>query len=146
MAVVAAATLGSALSRQGAVEGAVEETARRFTAALLTYDSDELAEARSRMRPLATDRFYANYEKTLVALAEVTGSAVGSATEVFLDISGPETASAVVVTHSVAQTAVGTARTTGSYLRLDLVKDEGRWKADAVVELFAGTRKETPAQ
>lgn len=143
-AVVAAATFGFALNRQGAPLAAVEETARSFTEALLTYDSDELAEARTRIRPLVSERFFANYDTTLSALAAVNSSAEGSATEVFVRLTASEAASAVVVTDSTAETASGRARTSGSYLRLDLIRAGGQWRVDRVVELFAGSHDEDP--
>jgi hypothetical protein len=141
IAVVAAGTFGFALQRERTTGSEVEATARRFAQALLTYDSGSLDQARDRVRPLVTDGFFKNYEGTLAALAEVNSSAEGKATEVFLDLKSADRAAAVVVTDSTATSAAGPSRTQGSYLRLDLVSQGGRWRVDKVVELFAGRRQ-----
>ena len=139
--VVAAATVASVLLRERSerVERAeLESVSSRFAAALLTYDSSNLELARNRMRPLATDKFFANYEATLTALAEVNSRADGRAREVLVGRPRGERVTVVVVTDSTAQTANGPRASKGTYLRLDLLLGKGGWKVDQVVELASG--------
>ena len=139
--VVAAGTVASVLLRERSerVERTeLEASASRIASALLTYDSANLEASRRRMRPLATDKFFANYEATLEALADVNSKAEGSATEVLVGRPRGERVSAVVVTESTAQTPNGPRANRGTYLRLDLVRSEGTWRVDQVIELAAG--------
>ena len=138
LGIVAAVTFGSALSRERKVADDLEVVAREFTAALLTYDSSDLEASRKRVRPLVTDKFFANYESTLNALATVNSRAAGRATEVLLSEPHDEKAAVVVVTESRAETANGPRASTGAYLRLDLVRSGGKWRVDSVLELAPG--------
>ncbi|HUR48668.1 MAG TPA: hypothetical protein VMY88_03925 [Acidimicrobiales bacterium] len=139
--VVAAVTIASVLlgERSERVERAdLEEAAGDFAVALLSYDSANLEAARARMRPLATDKFFANYEATLAALAEVNSKAEGRASEILVGRTKAGRAAVVVVTESTAQTANGPRANRGTYLRLELVLRAGGWRVDQVVELAAG--------
>lgn len=143
-AVVAAAAFGSALLRERGVRGELESVTGRFASALLTYDSNDLQQARARIRPLVTDKFFANYDSTLEGLAILNAKAEGKAIEVFVADAGADRASTIVVTDSTAERATGTTTKKGAYLRLYLVRDGGAWKVDSVVELSPG-RSERPA-
>ncbi len=139
--VVAAGTVASVLLRERserAERTELEEVASRFASALLTYDSADLEASRKRMRPLATDKFFANYEATLKALADVNSKAEGRAAEVLVGRPRGSRVAVVVVTDSTAQTANGPRSNRGAYLRLDLVRAEDRWQVDQVIELASG--------
>lgn len=141
VAVVAAGTVASVLLRERSerVERTeLEGLASRFTSALLTYDSADLQASRDRMRPLATDKFFANYEATLKALADVNSKAQGRATEVFVGRPRSSRVTVVVVTESTAQTANGPRANRGTYLRLDLLRAGDTWQVDQVIELASG--------
>ena len=141
VAVAAAGTVASVLLRERSerVERTeLEAVASRFASALLTYDSANLDASRDRMRPLATDKFFANYEATLKALADVNSRAEGRATEVFVGRSRNSGVAVVVVTESTAQTANGPRSNRGTYLRLDLLRAGNGWRVDRVIELAAG--------
>lgn len=139
--VAAAATVASVLLRERserAERSELESVSTRFAAALLSYDSADLDAARGRMRPLATDKFFANYEATLKALADVNSKAEGRATEVLVGRAKGSRAAVVVVTDSTAQTANGPRANRGSYLRLELLLGKDGWRVDQVVELASG--------
>lgn len=139
------AAFGSALMRERGARADLESVAARFASALLTYDSADLEEAKSRIRPLVTDKFFANYELTLQGLATVNAKAEGRATEVFVAQPGGDQASTIVVTESTAERASGKRTNEGAYLRLYLIRHAGGWKVDSVVELNPG-RSEGPAE
>lgn len=143
---MAAATFGAALVRERSTTTGVEEAARTFTAALLTYESADLEASRRRVRPLVTEGFFRNYEATLEALAAVNSAASGKATEVFVDLQAGDRASAIVVTDSTATSNGQPRATTGSYLRLDMVRRDGAWKVDSVLEIAAGRQAGGEAQ
>lgn len=130
--------------RERSTTTGVDRAAREFTTALLTYDSTDLEAARKRVRPLVTDRFFKNYDSTLAALAAVNSQASGKATQVFVDLAAGDRAAAVVVTESTAASNGQPRRSVGSYLRLDLVRQDGDWKVDAVLELSAGRQDAPP--
>lgn len=139
--VIAAGTLASVLLRERserAERAEIEAAASRFASALLTYDSADLEAARKRMRPLATEKFLTNYEATLTALAGLDSKAAGRATEVFVGTRRDSRVAVVVVTESTAETANGPRANRGTYLRLDLVWADDRWRVDQVVELASG--------
>ena len=141
VAVAAAGTVASVLLRERSerVERTeLEAAASRFASALLTYDSRNLDASRERMRPLVTDKFFANYEATLEALADVNSEAEGRATEVLVGRPRGNRAAVVVVTDSTAQTANGPRANRGTYLRLDLLRVGDRWLVDEVIELASG--------
>ena len=141
VAVAAAGTVASVLLRERSerVERtALEASASRFASALLTYDSANLDASRERMRPLATEKFFTNYEATLKALADVNSKAEGRATEVFVGRPRGNAVGVVVVTESTAQTANGPRSNRGTYLRLDLVRAGEQWRVDRVIELASG--------
>ncbi len=141
IAVVAAAIVASVLlgERSERVERAeLESVSTRFAEALLTYDSSNLELARNRMRPLATEKFFKNYEGTLQALADINSRADGRATEVLVGRPRDNRVTVVVVTDSTAQTPNGPRAQRGTYLRLDLVLGEGGWQVDQVIELASG--------
>ena len=139
--VIAAGTVASVLlseRSERAERAALESASSRFTAALLSYDSSNLDQARDRMRPLATDKFFTNYEATLEALAEVNSKSEGRAVELLVGRARGNRAAVVAVTESNAQTANGPRANRGAYLRLDLVHTDGGWRVDEVVELAPG--------
>lgn len=143
-AVVTAAAFGSALARERSARSDLESVTRAFAGALLTYDSSDLEEAQSRIRPLVTDKFFANYDSTLQGLAKINAKAEGRATEVFVGERNAQQASTIAVTESTAATPRGPRTNEGSHLRLYLLQEGGNWKVDAVVELSPG-RTEGPA-
>ena len=109
-----------------------------FAGALLTYDSADLEAARRRVRPLVTDKFFRNYEATLGALAGVQSKAEGRAVETMVGAVSDDRVAVVVVTESDAQTPNGPRANRGTYLRLDLLRQGGKWRVDQVIELAAG--------
>ena len=138
---MATATVGSVLLRERSVRAEQEQltsVATEFASALLTYDSADLEAARRRVRPLATDKFFRNYEGTLAALSKVQSKAEGRAVETMVGRVRDNRAAVVVVTESDAQTPNGPRANRGTYLRLDLLHEGGRWKVDQVVELASG--------
>ena len=145
LALVVAGAFGSALLRDRNSHSEVESVASRFASALLTYDSGDLDRSRSRIRPLVTDKFFANYDSTLKALAEVNAKAEGRAVEILVGRPQGGRVSAIAVTDSEAQTTNGPRRNSGTHLRLYLVRQEGAWRVDSVVELSPG-RSESPPE
>jgi hypothetical protein len=139
--VAAAATVASVLLRERSVRAeheALTSVASEFAGALLTYDSGDLDAARRRVRPLVTDKFFRNYEATLGALANVQSKAQGRAAETMVGAVRGDRVAVVVVTESDAQTPNGPRANRGTYLRLDLLRQDGKWKVDQVIELAAG--------
>ena len=144
-ALVAAGAFGSALLRERNARSELEAVSSRFASALLTYDSGDLESSRSRIRPLVTDKFFANYDATLKGLAELNAKAEGKAVEVFVGRPHDGRVSTIAVTESAAQTATGPRRNRGTHLRLYLVRQAGAWRIDSVVELAPG-RTEPPGE
>ena len=141
VALVAAGTVASVLLSERSVRAEQEElraVSADFASALLTYDSADLKAARDRVRPLVTDKFFRNYEATLEALATVQSKAEGKALETMVGPVRGNRAAVVVVTRSDAQTPNGPRANRGTYLRLDLLHDGGKWKVDQVLELASG--------
>lgn len=139
--VVAAVTVASVLlgeRSERAERREIEAASGDFAAALLSYDSSNLEAARTRMRPLATSKFFANYEATLAALAKVNSRSEGKASEILVGRPRSGRVTVVVVTDSTAQTANGPRTNKGSYLRLELVRDGDGWRVDQVLELASG--------
>jgi Mce-associated membrane protein len=122
----------------------VEQVAGRFSEALLTYDHEDLEGARERVLELSTGRFRSEYESAFAGLEAMieTTEARARATVRDVFVSGPdgETAQAITVVDSAVEGVAGPRRVLDTYIRLELVKRDGRWLVDGVTSLnFTGT-------
>ncbi len=127
---------------------AVERAASAFGQALLTYDFNDLAAARSRVTSLATDRFSQEYSGALAGgldTAITRLKAVSNATvkDVYVAEPTDDTAHAVVTLDSEVKSTAGTRQTVSSYLELSLLRQGGQWKVDVVTSIGALDRRNT---
>lgn len=128
---------------------AVEEVARGFAVALLSYDHRELDEAPERLASLVTPRFASTYVTALEdglhgAIAEVDASSVGTVREVFVSDVDAGTARAIVVADAEVAATTGTRTLEGAYLELDLAQVDGRWRVDGLTSLAVLDERFTP--
>ncbi|MCU1448176.1 MAG: hypothetical protein JWP02_346 [Acidimicrobiales bacterium] len=142
MAVVAAGQ-HSQLQRTRDTRASVENIASRFASAVLTYDYRELDKTKQAVLGLSTGKFRTDYEQNFTGLSALFTSTKGQSTATVKDVfvSGVEnnTASAIVVLDERGQGTSGQRLNVDWYLRLSLVKVQGTWRVDDLINLnFAG--------
>lgn len=138
-----AASLQGTLSAERDDRAEVSRVAGTMAAALLTYDYEDLDSARERVLSLSTGKFRTEYrtafEGLRTLLSEAKASSRGTVTDVYIRLDEAEpTAGAIVVVNTVAEGTAGRRATVASYIQLDLVKVDGRWRVDGVTNLNFG--------
>ena len=121
----------------------IERVSGELATALLTYDYEDLEASRDRVLSRATGKFRKEYEsafesglKTL--LTETKATSKGTVTDIYLSDIQDSTASTIVVANAVADGTAGRRASLASYIQLDLVEVEGRWRVDGVTNLTFG--------
>ncbi|HUQ38641.1 MAG TPA: hypothetical protein VM030_00675 [Acidimicrobiales bacterium] len=146
---VVAATLASSLNRERDARQGVERVAGEFAVALLSYDFEKLPEAKARVLALSTGKFRSEYDRAFASLQTLLTASqarsVGTVTDIFVGPVHDGTASAIAVADATSRTKTGTRRTLASYIQLDLVKVDGRWRVDGVTNLNFGQGSGAPA-
>ncbi|MFD0852891.1 hypothetical protein ACFQ07_11675, partial [Actinomadura adrarensis] len=108
---------------------------------LLAYRHTDLNSSRARIQRLASSDFGKSYEAAFTGLSDVIGRYKADATATVRDtyvseIDG-ERAKALVVLDSEVRSTAGTRRVLGSKLLLELVREKGQWRVDAMTSLEA---------
>lgn len=121
------------LRHKEAVHRAAESTAAGFSAALYTYDYNDLAGAKARVLRFATPKYAKDYDATSPAQQEtitrLKARESAKVAGVFLtDVVG-DRAGAVVILDTSLQSTAGN-RTSISYLDVALVRQGGTWKVE----------------
>jgi hypothetical protein len=142
MAVVAAGQHRQ-LQRTRDTRSGIENIASRFASAVLTYDYRDLDKTKQAVLGLSTGKFRTDYEQNFTGLSALFTSTKGQSTATVKDVfvSGVEnnTASAIVVLDERGQGTSGQRLNVDWYLRLSLVKVQGTWRVDDLINLnFAG--------
>jgi len=138
-----AAVLASRLESERNRRNDVEEVAGRFATALLTYNHDNLGEARERVLALSTGKFREEYEQAFaggldVLIKETKATSTGTVTDIFIGPVEDNTAKAIVVANATTEGTAGTRRSVASYIQLVLVNVGGDWRVDGVTNLNFG--------
>lgn len=140
---VLAAVLAARVDADRQERDDVRRVAGRFAEALLTYDFEHLDEAKERVLALSTGNFRQEYEQAFeggldTLLRETQARSQATVTDIFVGEVEDGATSAIVVADARAEGSAGTRRTVSSYIRLELVKVEGRWRVDGVTNLNFG--------
>lgn len=117
----------------------VARVAGAFSAAILTFDADDLDATKERVLALSTGEFAAEFEEGFGGLAELvqaaSSSARASVDEVFVaDVEGGR-AAAITVVDLTAEGPSGPRTVADTYLRLTLVEVDGEWRVAGVTSL-----------
>lgn len=145
----AAATFYSRLQSERSDRDEVSDVAGRFGQALLSYDYTDLEATKRRVRAEATPRWFSTeFERAFsggldVLLRETRGRSRATVIDVFVSDIEADTTSALVSLRAEAEGIRGRQPVSDSYLQLDLVKVDGRWKVDQVTNLNFG-QSQTP--
>ncbi|HEX7167204.1 MAG TPA: hypothetical protein VF230_09510 [Acidimicrobiales bacterium] len=121
----------------------VERVSGQLAAALLTYDYRELDEWKERVLVNATGKFRREFEETFASslepiVTEVKATSRATVTDVYVGPIDDGAASAIVVANAIAEGTAGRRTTLASYIQLDLVEVDGRWRVDGVTNLNLG--------
>jgi hypothetical protein len=117
----------------------VEQVASRMTSALLTYDYRDLDKTKKSVLGLASGKFRTDYEQNFGGLTSLFTTTKGQSTatvkDVFVSSIDHDTATAIVVFDERTQGTSGSHLNVDLYLRLSLVKQNGKWRVDDVTNL-----------
>ena len=110
-----------------------------MTSALLTYDYRDLDKTKNAVLGLASGKFRTDYAQNFGGLASLFTTTKGQSTatvkDVFVSSIDHDTATAIVVFDERTQGTSGSHLNVDLYLRLSLVKQNGKWKVDDVTNL-----------
>jgi hypothetical protein len=131
------------LQRTRDTRAGIENVASRFASAVLTYDYRELDKTKQAVLGLSTGKFRTDYEQNFSGLSALFTTTKGQSTatvkDVFVSSAENNTASAIVVLDERGQGTSGQRLNVDWYLRLSLVKVQGNWRVDDLINLnFAG--------
>jgi hypothetical protein len=117
------------------------DAARTFAEALFTYAFDDLEGARERIVGLTTHGFMPTYDAYMSGLRATIEqqqvSSVGTARDVYLVDAQGGRVRAIVVVDSERRSAVDTRQLTGTYVEVELVREDGRWRVAEVAMVGA---------
>jgi Mce-associated membrane protein len=121
----------------------IERVSGELAAALLTYDFEDLDASRDRVLARSTGKFRKEYEDAFESglrtlLTETKATSRGTVTDIFVGDIEDSTASSIVVANAVADGTSGRRASLASYIQLDLVEVDGRWRVDGVTNLTFG--------
>ena len=149
VAVIFAAQQHRQLQQSRDARSGVEQVASRMTSALLTYDYRDLDKTKQAVLGLATGKFRTDYDQQFSGLSSLFTTTKGQSTatvkDVFVSGIDHDTATAIVVYDERVQGTSGSRLNVDLYLRLSLVKVNGRWRVDDVSPLnVAGQAPNAP--
>ena len=124
---------------------AAASVAGRFASATMSYDHRDLEGSLSAVTDLATQDYAGTYQNAFFeelqpVVDELRARGRVHVRDVYVSEIGDDTATAVVSFDAVIRSTIGTRRLTGSYVRIDLKKEGGGWKADDLT--FLATTQE----
>ena len=139
-----AASTRAELNRERDDRKEIEQVAGGLAAALLTFDHTDLDATKRRVLSFATGKFRREYEQAFdgglrTLLTETKATSTGTVTSIYVGEIADGSAGAIVVADAVADGTAGRRRTFASYIQLDLVKVDGRWRVDGVTDLNFGS-------
>jgi hypothetical protein len=119
--------------------------AGEFAVATASYDYRDLEGSVDAVTSLATAEFAEKYqdaffEELQPVVDELQARGRVHVRDVFISDISDDSATAVVSFDAVIRSTIGTRRLSGSYVRVDLVKEGGEWKADKLT--FLATTQE----
>jgi hypothetical protein len=139
VAVIFAAQQHRELQKSKDARAGVEQVASRMTSALLTYDYRDLDKTKKAVLALATGKFRTDYDQNFGGLSSLFTTTKGQSTatvkDVFVSSIDNNTATAIVVFDERTQGTSGQHLNVDLYLRLSLVKVNGKWRVDDVTNL-----------
>jgi hypothetical protein len=138
------------LTHQRNEQRAVAGTASGLGEALLSYNSANLAVSRNRVLALSTPTFAATYDQDFSQALSGTITALGASAaaqvrDVYVADVARDSAKAIVVMDFKTTSTAGTRQVLGTNLQMDLVRQGGSWKVDAVTVISASSETQTPA-
>lgn len=117
----------------------VARTAGSFSEALLSYRFDDLDRARDRVLALSTGAFATEYEAAFAGLSQMIGEARSEARatvkDIFVGDIGDGRAEAITVVDADVEGTAGSRDVLDAYIRLVLVRVDGKWLVDGVTSL-----------
>ena len=121
------------------------QVAGEFTSAVIGYDADDLDGSLDRVLALASSDYEQTFRDAFFSevrpfVAETEAKGQVSVRQAFVEDSSGDEASVVVFFDAVIESILGTRRLVGSYVRVDLVREDGEWKADDLA--FLATTEE----
>jgi len=124
---------------------AAASVAGRFASATMSYDHRDLEGSLAAVTDLASQDYAETYQNAFFeelqpVVDELRARGRVHVRDVYVSEIGDDTATAVVSFDAVIRSTIGTRRLTGSYVRVDLVKEGGAWKADDLT--FLATTQE----
>lgn len=124
---------------------AAASVAGRYATAIMSYDHRDLEGSLAAVTDLATQDEAENYqnayfEELQPVVDELRARGRVHVRDVYVSEIDDGTATAVVNFDAVIRSTIGTRRLTGSYVRIDLKKEGGEWKADELT--FLATTQE----
>ncbi|MBV8305338.1 MAG: hypothetical protein JOZ04_14100 [Acidimicrobiia bacterium] len=143
VAVVFAAQQHRQLQQSKDARAGVDQVASRFASAVLTYDYRNLDQTKQAVLALSTGKFRTDYDQNFGGLSALFTATKGQSTatvkDVFVSGIQNDTATAIVVLDERGQGTSGQRLNVDWYLRLSLVKVNGNWRVDDLINLnFAG--------
>ncbi|MBV8560751.1 MAG: hypothetical protein JO050_08250, partial [Acidimicrobiia bacterium] len=143
VAVVFAAQQHRQLQQSKDARAGVDQVASRFASSVLTYDYRNLDQTKQAVLALSTGKFRTDYDQNFGGLSALFTATKGQSTatvkDVFVSGIQNDTATAIVVLDERGQGTSGQRLNVDWYLRLSLVKVNGNWRVDDLINLnFAG--------
>jgi hypothetical protein len=154
LAVLLAAGLGVEAHRNSTLDAtdhrraAVATTASGLAAALLSYNASDLSASKSRVLALSTPSFATTYEQDFTqalagTITALGATAVAKVREVYTGPVTDQTAEAIVVVDFQTTSKAGTRQVLGTNLQMDLLRQNGQWRVNAVNVLSAQSETQT---
>ncbi len=124
---------------------AAASVAGQFASATMSYDHRDLEGSLQAVTDLATAEYAETYQNAFFeelqpVVDELRARGRVHVRDVFISDLSDDTATAVVSFDAVIRSTIGTRRLAGSYVRIDLKKQGGSWKADDLT--FLATTQE----
>lgn len=138
VATVVAAVLASRPS-DADLRASVVEAGSRYTQLLTSYDASTLDEDVQRMKGVSTEEFAAEYDSTIAAVRDRIQTdrtvSVGTVRAVGVEELGEDAATVLVAVDQKISAEGEQPRTEANRVRMELVRDGGRWRVQAVERL-----------
>jgi hypothetical protein len=148
VAAIFAASQHRQLQQSKDARAGVEQVASRYMSALLTYDYRDLDKTKRSVLALSTGKFRTDFEQNFSGLAALftTTKAQSTATikDVFVSSIDHDTATAIVVFDQRSQGTSGSRLNLDGYVRASLVKVQGGWRVDDLMNISPPGQAPTP--
>jgi Mce-associated membrane protein len=141
LALAAAITAGVLLSRPSDADlrASAVEAGSRYTQLLVSYDASTLDDDVRRMKGVSTQEFAAEYDSTIAEVRDRIQTdrtvSVGTVRAVGVEELGEDSATVLVAVDQEITAEGEQPRTEASRVRMELVRQDGRWRVQAVERL-----------